>query len=986
MSAPHQMVVGNLKHAPVFDWLDFIFSCRACNAGSIGVVQYLLSKSPSEPLPCLSKGDTPLLSACRRGDVAMAALLLNHSRGLLFRSDETDRLTPLHVACSRGDLNMVRLLLDHFRLSGCHTPSTGKQLDLNFRDRLGRTPLFNACQWGRGEVVGALLNFAQENKGVVDLDVSLALGDGGRTPLHAAVSWGDLGMVKMLVVAGADVGAEAMPSSHTHRLLLRFFTETRVSSSSSTYSNTPPSPGKQKVNVVAPPPGGLPVVFANNVRVGSAQGGSPGQSATPFSFGGSDFAPGSPSGLLDESFFGGLPPEGGTMSPLSRGSGAFVSIDSVLEPMGPHSEDSVPLEVYQTSTGRLEVRPRDHDDKTPLPPGGSDSGGHLVMTPLAEACVRGSREVVRVLLEGGARDGKGLACRVALVAGCPDLARLILSYHVQSFQKKTWSSPRADVAAELELDWSEKRLPRVQGEWFDERASFHVTLHQGEMEELAGQSSVRWCSHLGLARSIVQMEVSSVVIRCIHLQRNCLKEVPLELFRLPAVLTIDLSDNEIAELPVVRVVGRDLGRDHLRSGWRCGQLQKLALGRNRLASLPPCIWSLESLVTLEVGHNCLRSLPQGPEQAGGPLPGGLEEVDVSHNELEMVPRCLFELPCVKTVLLDHNRVESLPESLWLCGSLRELNVSHNRLASLPWCEPEESLMPSQQEAGTGHTALVKNSTKTSGVKVEVVAPIKPGGSKGGGSGAAVPAVQDTPGIAEGCDYSSLLKLDLSHNQLAIFPEALACLAPNLAELDISWNRFETVDVQFVPQSLQKFVAKDCGLKRFGTVLGVDMYWQILKNCRHGLTFGMPCQHRSHRRLPFLSSVFLQRNKLKWFQLLQHPPGERGEDPGEGEVAFSAQASSQDLLYPVLEGLDLSSNDLQGLFNPNIGHQAHLRWIKLDGNQRLERVPMEFAYLKGTRQFTELSLCDLPNLVEPPKEHQQVGLNHLLNYMKSRLKE
>lgn len=295
-------------------------------------------------------------------------------------------------------------------------------------------------------------------------------------------------------------------------------------------------------------------------------------------------------------------------------------------------------------------------------------------------------------------------------------------------------------------------------------------------------------------------------------------------------------------------------------------------------------------------------------------------------------------------------------------------------------------MPSQQEAGTGHTTLVKNSTKTSGVSVEVVAlkPNRP--SKGEQTSAGVPAVQDTPGIAEGCDYSSLLKLDLSHNQLTIFPEALACLAPNLAELDVSWNRFETVDVQFVPQSLQRFVAKDCGLKRFGTVLDVDMYRQVLRNCRHGMTFGMPCQHRSHRRLPFLSSVFLQRNKLRCFQLLQHPPGEKGEDPGEGEVAFLAQASSQDLLYPILEGLDLSSNDLQGLFNPNIGHQAYLRWIKLDGNQRLERIPMEFAYLKGTRQFTELSLCDLPNLVEPPKDYQQAGLSHLLSYMKSRLKE
>ena len=945
-------------------------------------MQYLLSKSPNEPLPCLPTGDTPLLSACRRGDVATAELLLRHSRGLLFRSDETNQLSPLHVACSRGDLDMVRLLLEHLKDSARpgHTASSapaGKLALLNSRDRLGRTPLFCACHWGRREVVGALLNFAQENKDAVDLDVSPSLSNGRRSPLHAAVCRGDLGTVKMLVAANADVGAEATPSSHTHRLLLRFAAEAQVSPA----TLLPSSPGKHKANVEK-------LAAANIRHVGSAWRGSPGPSATPSSSDGSDFAPGSPSGLPDESFLGLSPKEGAT-PPLMRSSRTLAATDSVMESTDPRSEGSASVEVYQTSTGRLEVCPRDCD-KTPLSSGGVDFG-HLAVTPLAEACVHGCQEVMRVLLEGGARDNKGLACRLALLVGRPDLAHLVLSYHVQLFQKRAWSSHQADAGTELELDWSDKRLPRVRGEWFDERAPLHVALQQNEAEEFG--PSIRSYSSLGLARSIVQVDTS--MIRCVHLQRNGLKEVPLELFRLQAVLTIDLSDNEIGELPVARNLlgrasldpgGRDAPkRDRLRLGWRCSQLQKLTLSHNRLASLPPCVWLLESLVTLEASNNALRSLPQGPEQVGA-LSRSIEDVDVSHNELEMVPKCLFELPCVKTVLLDHNRVESLPESVWLCSTLRELNVSHNRLVSLPWCEPEESLMPSQQEAGTGHTTLVKNSTKTSGVSVEVVAlkPNRP--SKGEQTSAGVPAVQDTPGIAEGCDYSSLLKLDLSHNQLTIFPEALACLAPNLAELDVSWNRFETVDVQFVPQSLQRFVAKDCGLKRFGTVLDVDMYRQVLRNCRHGMTFGMPCQHRSHRRLPFLSSVFLQRNKLRCFQLLQHPPGEKGEDPGEGEVAFLAQASSQDLLYPILEGLDLSSNDLQGLFNPNIGHQAYLRWIKLDGNQRLERIPMEFAYLKGTRQFTELSLCDLPNLVEPPKDYQQAGLSHLLSYMKSRLKE
>lgn len=97
-------------------------------------------------------------------------------------------------------------------------------------------------------------------------------------------------------------------------------------------------------------------------------------------------------------------------------------------------------------------------------------------------------------------------------------------------------------------------------------------------------------------------------------------------------------------------------------------------------------------------------------------------------------------------------------------------------------------------------------------------------------------------------------------------------------------------------------------------------------------------------------------------------------------------ASLDLLYPLLEGLDLGKNKLEGMFNPNIGYQSHLKSINLSKNHYLEKLPMEFAHLKNSRLFTELSRNDCPNLVEPPKEYQNVSLTHLLAYMRSRLKE
>jgi hypothetical protein len=123
------------------------------------------------------------------------------------------------------------------------------------------------------------------------------------------------------------------------------------------------------------------------------------------------------------------------------------------------------------------------------------------------------------------------------------------------------------------------------------------------------------------------------------------------------------------------------------------------------------------------------------------------------------------------------------------------------------------------------------------------------------------------------------------------------------------------------------------------------------------------------------------------QLTRQQPASDYIDYGSLEKEYDHKiAPALDLLYPALEGLNLSSNILKGKFNPNIGHQTNLKWIKLGDNEPLEKIPMEFAYLKNTRQLTELRMEKLPRLVEPPAEYQQTGLSQLLTYMRSRLRE
>ena len=55
-------------------------------------------------------GDTPLLSACRRGHVETVALLL--ARGADPNTAGTDSMAPLHVATRRGDHALLSVLMD----------------------------------------------------------------------------------------------------------------------------------------------------------------------------------------------------------------------------------------------------------------------------------------------------------------------------------------------------------------------------------------------------------------------------------------------------------------------------------------------------------------------------------------------------------------------------------------------------------------------------------------------------------------------------------------------------------------------------------------------------------------------------------------------------------------------------------------------------------------------------------------------------------
>ena len=58
-------------------------------------------------------------------------------------------------------------------------------------------------------------------------------------------------------------------------------------------------------------------------------------------------------------------------------------------------------------------------------------------------------------------------------------------------------------------------------------------------------------------------------------------------------------------------------------------------------------------------------------------------LDLSHNELSTIPRCILELPSLQELNLSHNKLVDLPDVPEWSSCLTVLDVSHNKLSSMP---------------------------------------------------------------------------------------------------------------------------------------------------------------------------------------------------------------------------------------------------------------------------------------------------------------
>ncbi|XP_019639098.1 PREDICTED: malignant fibrous histiocytoma-amplified sequence 1 homolog, partial [Branchiostoma belcheri] len=152
-----------------------------------------------------------------------------------------------------------------------------------------------------------------------------------------------------------------------------------------------------------------------------------------------------------------------------------------------------------------------------------------------------------------------------------------------------------------------------------------------------------------------------------------LKEQLEDLFHMPSVSTLLLSNNNIKTLPEL-----DMAKVSTES-----KLEKINFSNNEIREVPAALLLMPTLKALYLRSNKIEKLPDMIYLDRNKLSENLGDIDLSNNELDHLPSVLCFLPSLRKLDLKQNKISSVNENVQSCQSLSFLDVSHNRLTLIP---------------------------------------------------------------------------------------------------------------------------------------------------------------------------------------------------------------------------------------------------------------------------------------------------------------
>eukprot|EP01130_Rhizamoeba_saxonica_P009009 TRINITY_DN3655_c0_g3_i1.p1 TRINITY_DN3655_c0_g3~~TRINITY_DN3655_c0_g3_i1.p1 ORF type:complete len:693 (-),score=87.62 TRINITY_DN3655_c0_g3_i1:24-1979(-) len=196
--------------------------CLACKFGTPNMVNVLIEMGCNYLKPDIN-GCTGFHHVCRRGYTDIVSLMLDKCDDSLISIADNNGASGLHYACMHGySIELFRMLLNHRVFINCKdksglTPlhyicrSTGNidiielfiksNADVNARDKLNETPLHHACRSQSLSAVKVLIKYSC-NVNVISKE--------GITPLYLSAENGELVIFCLLLEAGAIVESNTL--------------------------------------------------------------------------------------------------------------------------------------------------------------------------------------------------------------------------------------------------------------------------------------------------------------------------------------------------------------------------------------------------------------------------------------------------------------------------------------------------------------------------------------------------------------------------------------------------------------------------------------------------------------------------------------------------------------------------------------------------------------------------------------------------------
>ncbi|XP_050515571.1 leucine-rich repeat serine/threonine-protein kinase 1 isoform X2 [Diabrotica virgifera virgifera] len=614
-------------------------------------------------------------------------------------------------------------------------------------------------------------------------------------------------------------------------------------------------------------------------------------------------------------------------------------------------------------------------------------------TGLVEACRNRDVPVVDLLLKHGARDDECKALAVAVENNDETLIAKLLStkahpdpeYKInkKAMTENVNSSQFTIFSNVTNLTYSSlfPNTPTMIN-WHNQKCN---------LTQIKTQWLIDAALHLNpkLKQNPRNYDISLYAITRLDLSNNNLTSVPLAVFQLYSLRFLSLAQNKIEKLPIPVSSPTKKGHKRKHSNpsdqkYSCPVLEELYLQDNRLDHIPEAIFKLPSLVTLVISNNKLQQLPY--EMWVAPK---LKEMNAAFNLIRELPSSPIEskedldkmsVSSSDSQLSSHAEQDSESE-LSDFDVETKLNLSDDGVQAVKYRKKERSYV---------HMDLVKHHIWNKSVEVTEQ----------------ILHNDDTSTEAS----SQLSSLNLAHNLFTSIPVVIPCLAVNLTRLNMAFNSLRSMShITSYPSSLKQLdlshnqitvwpslpqiEAQDnmelanlaCYMNTTafrGKTPDVVIRRQPGRSLRHSVLHSV-CSHRRHLRLDNLRTLILADNQLTRIQLATDDDGDISSTDDE-DLERGSQIGKSRLMFPNLSMLDISNNNLKEI-PPNINDLNNLSVLNISGNLDINELPPQMGLLSRLWNLNTRGT----NLQDPLKsmiESKKYKTMDIIGYLKSVLED